>query len=115
MMKTITVYRLQHKKSLLGPFEHRLVNGGYSKLALKVISHKDPNDFPEFAIWRKKMGFDPGVTMPEEWVFGWDSVDKLRQFTREGTQIGRYGFELVWYETDNYLRLPDGQVVFRRG
>ena len=113
-MKPLTVYRLQHKRSLDGPFEHRLKGGGQSKIASKLIDHKDPNDFPEFCEWRDAQRFDRDELLPPEWVFGWDSVDKLRRFTREGTQIGRYGFELVWYETDNYLRLPDGQVVFRR-
>lgn len=91
------------------------MNGGQSKLALKLIFHEGPNAFEEFRSWRDKMGFHPDVLMPSEWVFGWDSVSRLKQFVSEGTEIERYGFELVYYETDDYLCLPDGQVIFKRG
>lgn len=114
MKEVITVYRLQHKVSLLGPFEHRLKDGSQSKLVSKLISHKDPNEFKEFRDWCEAQDFDRDHLLPREWVFGWASLEKIQKFTRDGTEVWRYGFELVHYKTDEYVKLPDGQVIFNR-
>lgn len=114
-MKTpIVVYRLQHKTTLLGPFEHTLKNGKQSKIANRLVCHSDPNSFPEFKIWLNQLGLNGNVDIPKCWVFGWGNKDIMMKFTRSGTNVKIYGFEIVEYKATEYLLLPDGQVVFKR-
>lgn len=97
-------YRLEHKESGLGPYEH---STQYLSVIKALNKHTDPDKFPRELSKHTKNHF-----------FGWNSLEKLSEFTKselEGSLV-RYRFHKVVYlvPDEDVVTYPDGQVSFLR-
>lgn len=102
----ILVYRWEHSETKDGPFKH---SGQIIEVANSTISHKDPETFPIFIEFFKTKNID-------EYIFGWISEELCVKFIKKGRidLMHKHGFKVYSFHTNEYLILPDGQVVFKR-
>lgn len=96
------VYRLEHKISGLGPFEHATQ---YASIVKSLVFHKDPDSFKELY-----------AQHTAEHVFGWSTQEACLSFTKPGRDglFVRYKFTRNVYEVHeaDAIIYPDGQVSF---
>lgn len=98
----IKVYRLEHKLSGLGPFEH---GSQYASIVKSLTFHKDPDTYK-----------DQYSKHTKNHVFGWTSEEAMLNFikpNREGLFV-RYKFTRNVYDVvdQDAIVYPDGQVSF---
>ena len=105
------VFRLEHSETGLGPYTTK--DGEYEDLLLQLSSHKAPGDFEEYWVFTKDM-WDPEEDefLPDEWLFAWESQAHMDDFICGVDDL--MGFVVRQYEVDDYLILPDGQVMFNK-
>ena len=96
------VYRLEHKNSGLGPFEHATQ---YASIVKSLVFHKDPDSFKE-----------EYERHTAEHVFGWSTQEACLSFTKPGRDglFVRYKFTRNVYDIHarDAIVYPDGQVSF---
>lgn len=97
------VYRLEHKDSGLGPFEH---NNGQQSIIEYLIYHDDPHDHLSPVVLESVMN--------DGWIYGWKNRELIRKFVKPGRQklVTSHGFIIKRYEPTTYIMLSDGQVIF---
>jgi hypothetical protein len=102
------VYRIEHEKSGMGPFEHRH-NGDQLFECIELSYHEDPDRMVDAKTIRK--------IKRNKWIFGWTSKDLFnafcsndlkRKFIKLGFVVKRYNVK------ENYHIFTDKQIAFER-
>lgn len=106
-MKKVKVYRLEHKKTKLGPFVHQnqipeLINKGLNN-TLDIM--EDIDSLPEVINILKDY---PNA------IFAFLSLEKCTQFIRNMTIIEKHGFIIKTYLVTPLYISKDNQVIFCR-
>lgn len=105
--KPITIYRLEHGQTKLGPFEHggqiaEVVNRGIDA-SKKFIS--DIDELTEVKAILKKY--------PHA-VFGFTTSEQAKKFIKDQSVLDKHGFKLSEYKAVPLFVAQDGQVIFKR-
>jgi hypothetical protein len=116
------IYRIEHKKSKLGPYRHSLLESTSAeyKLFLKEMADRhhdkpstpDPLDdfYPDHHDWAKKwLGIDT-----KHVKFGFPNLEELKKwFGKDLKTILQFDFDINEYESDVFrLSLSEKQVMF---
>ena len=109
------VYRIEHGETGIGPLCARQPNYSISWFEL-FHDHNSPDTYAEYLKFanKHKMHYDNDNF---QYVFGMECLDRLFGLLKENAfdTLEEYGFVLREFEVKNdYVVLPDGQVVFDR-
>jgi len=101
-------YRIEHKKSGMGPFEHRH-NGDQLSECMQLAYHKDPSDMIDAKTFRKMC--------KQQWIYGWTSRKLFDKFcsNKLKRKLIDLGFVIKRYnvKTNCYIFI-DNQIAFER-
>ena len=104
------VYRLENKEKY-GPFHATLFNG-------QMFLHEHNEPYMQFKAMRiSDNDLVEEMLSNRTGIFGWLTYDQFQQFIRHDGWVPLHmaGFELVEYNTFDYVIFPDGQVIFDKG
>lgn len=107
------VYRLEHRSSGLGPFQHKSSRQKSSTQdALKYIYSDGKTFMPDLD--REEVVKKLLLKYPKIVIFGWDSMEKLNKMIKDHEALYRLGFRVRSYTAIPLYRGQCGQIIFRR-
>ncbi len=107
------VYRLEDKEGF-GPLAGRSSAGNVMG---NIMPHAEPFDMARKGKCSHSAEVMGARLYSREYVFAWDSLQKMAEFARFPREVDRAGFCVVVYETgkdDDVVTFQDGQILFSR-
>lgn len=111
-MSKITVYRLEHFETGLGPFEHIEPSGEKNQVLIvkNAINTEAGRFMPDLENDTVKKIFKQ---FPNA-IFGWNTIEKYLTMIKDQSIVDQYGFGLMNYEVEPLYIGECGQVIFLR-
>jgi hypothetical protein len=110
MSQSVLVYRLEHRSSGLGPFEHRSSRQKSPDQSVLRYLYTDERKFMPYVTE------DPSVKqlfkINPKLVFGWNSEDLCLKMIKNTERVHALGFRVKCFSTEPIRVFSCGQVIF---